>query len=137
MSGYSAPYIGLPDPEKRPAASMETPASQQTISQRGGKSWYRKLSFNTKSNSANRRSSMVPTPIYSSAKNQEEHFNKPLPPLPSPQEEPYFEYMFADAGIKNKKSDESMKSGFGPDIKSPGKQASAQVTKEISDEDLL
>ena len=77
---------------------MEPDASQPTIAERRGKSWYQTLSFGTKSNGASRRSSIISDPTDSPRKSKEEYLrNKPLPPLPSPQE-PYFEYMFADAG---------------------------------------
>ncbi|EXJ84331.1 hypothetical protein A1O3_04998 [Capronia epimyces CBS 606.96] len=44
---------------------------------------------------------------HSRAPSVEEYLNKPLPPLPQP---PYFEYMFADAGVKDKKPDATAES---------------------------
>ena len=45
---------------------------------------------------------------------------QPLPALPSPQQPPHFEYMFSDAGLKKKKSNETMKSSTETDLNSEG-----------------
>jgi len=123
MTSYAAPYIGLPDPEKRktPIEIMEQPETPPTVAERRGKAWYKKLSLSIKSNRKSNRSSNISgnpqTPVIS----KEEYLNKPLPPLPSPQQPPYFEYMFADAGVKKKKPKESMKSSAETDSDSQGK----------------
>jgi hypothetical protein len=122
MAGYSAPYIGLPDPEKRCVERKETPSTELSIAERRGKSWYKKLSLSIRGNGKSNRSSIIPESPTSPAKFKEGYLNKPLPPLPSPEQPPYFEYMFADAGIKKKnKSTESLKSSVETDSNSQGK----------------
>ncbi|EXJ55527.1 hypothetical protein A1O7_08455 [Cladophialophora yegresii CBS 114405] len=110
MSGYSAPYIGLPDPEKKRVGDMEPQATQSSIAERRGKSWYKKLSLSIRGNGKSNRSSTIPEKPTSPAKIREEYLNKPLPALPGPELQPYFEYMFADAGMKKKKSTETLRS---------------------------
>ncbi|KAH0842923.1 hypothetical protein AYO21_03359 [Fonsecaea monophora] len=112
MPVFSAPYIGLPDPEKRRVEDMEPPLNSEVTSpERRNKSWYKKLSFNSRSFGRSGRSSLASTGrSESQARSEDEYFlNKPLPPLPQP---PYFEYMFADAGLKVRMSDESMTRTF-------------------------
>ncbi|OCT44757.1 hypothetical protein CLCR_05575 [Cladophialophora carrionii] len=115
MSGYSAPYIGLPDPEKKRVGDMESQATQLSIAERRGKSWYKKLSLSIRGNGKSTRSSTIPENPTSPAKFKEDYLNKPLPALPSPEQPPYFEYMFAVAGMRKKKSTESLKSSVETD----------------------
>ncbi|KIY01320.1 uncharacterized protein Z520_02872 [Fonsecaea multimorphosa CBS 102226] len=109
MPVFSAPYVGLPDPEKRTVETMETPLNQITSPERRNKSWYKKLSFSSRSIGKSGRSSRTSTGLAEAQARSEEEYllNKPLPPLPQP---PYFEYMFADAGLKAMMSNESLKS---------------------------
>ncbi|KAJ9613011.1 hypothetical protein H2200_002952 [Cladophialophora chaetospira] len=123
MAGYAAAYVGLPEPQKKqtPVEVMEQIENQPTLAERRGKAWFKKLSLSIKSNHKRNRSSDIPASPQSSVIiiTKEEYLNKPLPPLPSPEQAPYFEYMFADAGIKKKKSNESMKSSVETDNNSP------------------
>ncbi|OQU94437.1 hypothetical protein CLAIMM_00794 isoform 1 [Cladophialophora immunda] len=112
MPVFSAPYVGLPDPEKRTVESMEPPMTQITSPERRNKSWYKKLSLSSRSIGRSDRSSRTSTGLLESQARSEQEYlllNKPLPPLPQP---PYFEYMFADAGLKAMMSNESMRSTF-------------------------
>ena len=123
MSGYSAPYIGLPDPEKA-VVTLQTSDEYPTLAERRGKSWYKNLSLSTRSRDKSGHSSILATSLQPPAKLQQEYLNnKPLPPLPSPLQPPYFEYMFADAGIKTMKSSESMKSSTEANSETSGKRA--------------
>ena len=115
MSYNGALYIGMPDPEKKDLPTMERADTQQTLAERRGNTWYKKFSLNLKNRGKSISSSMISTSTSppSPAKGIQEYLNnKPLPPtpMPTPQLSPYFEYMFADAGMKKKKSDESMSS---------------------------
>ncbi|OAP57419.1 hypothetical protein AYL99_08157 [Fonsecaea erecta] len=109
MPVFSTPSIGLPDPEKKTVETMETSLNQITLPERPSKSWYKKLSFSSRSGSKSKRSSRMSTDVLGlQAMSDEEYLlNKPLPPLPQP---PYFEYMFADAGLMAMMSNESLKS---------------------------
>ncbi|EXJ75016.1 uncharacterized protein A1O5_01712 [Cladophialophora psammophila CBS 110553] len=109
MPGFSAPYMGLPDPEKRPVESMETSVSQPATPERRSRSWYKKLGFRASGTDVSGRYSLTSMDLKSEARSKEAYLNKPLPALPQP---PYFEYLFADAGLKAMKSKESMKSSF-------------------------
>ncbi len=127
MSGYPTPYKGLPDPEKkeqpvpRIVEIIEQTEIQPTLVERRGKAWYKNLSLSIKSNVKSTRSSTLPESPGFQVISKEEYLNKPLPALPSPQQQPYFEYMFVDAGIKEENSDELMKSSVETDGNAQGK----------------
>ena len=127
-----APYIGVPDPEKKPqpvarppVEIVEQPEIKPTLVERRGKTWYKKLSLSVKSNVKSTCSSIIPESPEIQVITMEEYLNKPLPlpPRPSPQLPPYFEYMFSDAGFDKKKSNEAMKSSAEIDSNAQGKSS--------------
>jgi hypothetical protein len=124
MSGYEAPYIGLPDPEKKAFPMIDVLGAQQPVEERSDLAWYKKLSMSIKGHGKSNRSSMASTSAKSPAQVQQDYLNnKPLPPLPGPLNEqpPYFEYLFVDAGIKDETSDEENKSTCETDSDTQGK----------------
>jgi hypothetical protein len=129
MSDYkSSPYIGLGDPVKNvpviPETAIPPTVNEPTLAERRGNPWYKKLSLSIRGNSKSTHYSMTTDDLESPVTSLEEHLNKPLPALPSPQHPPSFEYMFSDAGVRKKKSNATMTSSTDTEMSSEGEDKS-------------
>jgi hypothetical protein len=111
MSGFHcAPYIGLPDPEKKNTTNFKSSECKPTLAERRGQMWLRKLSLSTQILGKAFRPILLSDDSDVEEITKEEYLRcKPLPALPgssSEDRDPYFEYLFADAEVTKKLYDD-------------------------------